>query len=324
MSKIRVGIVGYGNIGRGVEKAVKAAPDMELRGIFTRRDPKSLKTDDISVPVYTLDDAEKMTAEIDVMILCGSSSADLQEHGPRFAAHFNIVDSYDTHAKIPGYLASVNAAAKKKTAIISSGWDPGLFSMMRVISSAVLPGGEAYTFWGRGVSQGHSNAIRQIDGVKNAVQYTVPSDKAVAEVRSGSRPQLGTRDKHLRECYVVAQPGADKAAIEKNIKTMPDYFADYNTTVAFIEEDEFFAKHTEMPHGGNVLHSGNTGDNRHLIEFSLKLDSNPEFTGSIMVAYARAAHRMAGEGMFGAKTVLDVPLAYLSAAPREALIKEML
>ena len=324
MSKIRIGIVGYGNIGRGVEKAVAAAPDMELRAIFSRRDPKTLKPGDESVPVYLLDDAEKMTADIDAMILCGSSSADLQEHGPRFAALFNIVDSYDTHAKIPGYLAAVDAAAKKTTAIISSGWDPGLFSMMRVMSSAILPGGEVYTFWGRGVSQGHSNAIRQIDGVKNAAQYTVPVEKAVGEVRSGSRPKLGTRDKHLRECYVVAQPGADRAAIENSIKTMPDYFADYDTTVDFIEEDEFLAKHTDMPHGGNVLYSGSTGDNRHLIEFSLRLDSNPEFTGSIMAAYARAAYRMAAQGMFGAKTVLDVPLVYLSATPRDTLIKEML
>ena len=321
---IRVGIVGYGNIGKGVEKAVISAGDMELRGVFTRRDKENLKLRDELVPIYSLDDASKMTSEIDVMVLCGGSSTDLKEQGPHFAAMFNIVDSYDTHAKIPEYLASVNAAAKKTTAVISAGWDPGLFSILRVLSNSSLPDGEAYTFWGRGVSQGHSQAIRQVEGVKNGIQYSVPIEKAVEAVRSGMRPKLTTREKHLRECYVVAEPGADKSAIEHSIKTMPDYFADYDTSVTFIDEEEFAANHSKMPHGGNVLYSGRTGENKHLIEFSLKLESNPEFTGSIMAAYARAAYRMAGEGLFGAKTVLDIPMTYLSAVPRETLIKEML
>ena len=321
---IRVGIVGYGNVGMGVEKAVLSAGDMELKGVFTRRDKGKLKLRNELVPVYSFDEAVKMTGEIDVMVLCGGTSTDLKDQGPRFAALFNIVDSYDTHAKIPEYLASVDAAAKKTTAIISAGWDPGLFSILRVLSSASLPDGEAYTFWGRGVSQGHSQAIRQVEGVKYGIQYSVPVDKAVDAIRSGARPKLTTREKHHRECYVVAEPGADKSAIEHSIKTMPDYFADYDTSVTFIDEDEFKANHSKMPHGGNVIYSGSTGENKHLIEFSLKLESNPEFTGSIMAAYARAAYRMAGEGMFGAKTVLDIPMTYLSAVPREILIKEML
>lgn len=324
MSKIRVGIVGYGNIGKGVEKAVAASHDMELRGVFTRRDPESIGLRDKNVPAYTLDDADKMTGEIDVMILCGGSATDLKEHGPRFAALFNIVDSYDTHAKIPDYMAAVEKAALKTTAVISAGWDPGLFSIIRALSGAVLPDGVSYTFWGRGVSQGHSDAIRRIGGVKNAIQYTVPNENAVEAVRSGSRPELTTREKHTRECYVVADPDADKDDIERKIVTMPDYFADYDTTVTFIGEDEFAEKHSRMPHGGAALYSGNTGDHRHLIEFGLKLESNPEFTGSIMAAYARAACRMAGEGMYGAKTVLDIPLSYLSATPRAELIKQLL
>jgi len=321
---IRVGIVGYGNVGKGVEKAVASAGDMELWGVFTRRDPKTLKLRNESVPIYSLNDASNMIGEIDVMVLCGGTSTDLKEQGPHFAAMFNIVDSYDTHAKIPDYLASVDKAAKKTTAIISAGWDPGLFSLLRVLSNASLPDGEAYTFWGRGVSQGHSQAIRQVRGVKNGIQYSVPIEKAVEAVRSGERPILTTREKHLRECYVVAEPGADRSEIEHSIKSMPDYFADYDTTVTFIDEDEFTANHSSMPHGGNVIYSGNTGENKHLIEFSLKLESNPEFTGSIMASYARAAYRMAAEGMFGAKTVLDIPMTYLSAMPRETLIKEML
>ena len=324
MRIIRIGIVGYGNIGRGVEKAVIAAPDMELRAIFSRRNPNSPDVVDSSIPVIALDDAEKMTGEIDVMVLCGSTAKDLAEQGPRFAALYNTVDSYDTHAKIPDYLAAVDAAAKNTTAIISSGWDPGLFSMLRALSSAILPDGESYTFWGRGVSQGHSTVVRSIRGVKNAVQYSVPINDAVDAARRGERPVLTARQKHLRECYVVTEPGADKAAIENTIKTMPDYFADYNTTVTFIEEDEFKAHHSGMPHGGVVLHSGNTGENRHMIEFSLKMDSNPEFTGSIMTAYARAAFRMAADGLFGAKTVLDVPLFYLSEKDRSVLIRELL
>ena len=324
MGKIRIGIVGYGNIGRGVEKAVFASPDMKLCAVFSRRDPGLLDIADKSVPVIAPDDAGKMTGEIDVMILCGSTVNDLAEQGPRFAALFNTVDSYDTHAKIPDYLAAVNAAAKKTTAIISSGWDPGLFSIIRAMSGAVLPDGESCTFWGRGVSQGHSTAIRSIKGVKNAVQYSVPIEEAVNAVRRGERPILTARQKHLRECYVVAEPGADKAAIENTIKTMPDYFADYDTTVTFIEEIEFIKNHSRAPHGGMVLHSGRTGDNEHMIEFSLRLESNPEFTGSIMAAYARAAYRMAADGLFGAKTVLDIPLCYLSEKSRSTLIKELL
>ena len=324
MGKIRIGIAGYGNVGRGVEKAVMAAPDMELKAVFTRRDPKALQLVDSSALKVALDDAEKMKGEIDVMLLCGGSATDLPDQGPRFAAMFNIVDSFDTHANIPAYLAAVDAAAKHTTAVISSGWDPGLFSMMRVLSEATLPDGVSYTFWGKGVSQGHSDAVRRIAGVKNAVQYTIPIDDALQAVRSGKRPDLTTRQKHLRECFVVAEQGADKAVIEEKIKTMPNYFSDYDTTVNFIEEAEFAEKHSTMPHGGMVMRSGRTGENEHVVEFSLKLDSNPEFTGSIMVAYARAAFRMAGEGLYGAKTVLDIPLAYLSPMPRLDLIKEML
>ena len=324
MKAIRIGIVGYGNIGRGAEKAVVCAPDMELRGVFTRRDPSAVRLTHSAAPVFPVSEAANMTGEIDVMLLCGGSATDLVSQGPQFAALFNTVDSFDTHAKIPEYLAAVNAAAKNKTAIISSGWDPGLFSMMRATFEAVLPDGACYTFWGKGVSQGHSDAIRHIEGVKNAVQYTVPIDNAVDSVRSGAMPELNPRQKHLRECYVVAHPDADKAEIEANIKKMPNYFADYDTTVTFIDSDELLANHSKMPHGGMVLRSGATGENRHVIEFSLKLDSNPEFTGSIIAAYARAAFRMASEGMFGAKTVLDVPIAYLSEQDRETLVRELL
>ena len=322
MRKIRIGIVGYGNIGRGVEKAVLAAPDMELRAIFTRRDPATILT--AAAPVLTLDDAGTMYDEIDVMLMCGGSATDLVVQGPRFAALFNIVDSYDTHAKIPEYMAAIDEAAKYTTAIISAGWDPGLFSMMRVLSSSALPDGESYTFWGRGVSQGHSDAIRHVEGVRDAIQYTVPIDGAVDAVRSGTRPQLQARDKHLRECYVVAEDGSDKQVIAETIKAMPDYFAAYDTSVTFINEETLKSNHSGMPHGGFVIHSGATGDNGHVIEFSLKLDSNPEFTGSVMVSYARAAFRMAAEGLYGAKTVLDVPLAYLSCKDRDTLIKELL
>ena len=324
MSLIRVGIVGYGNIGRGVEKAVSAAPDMELCGVFTRRDTSSLHLADSSVPVYSVSDAESMTKEIDVMVLCGGSATDLSQQGPYFAALFNIVDSYDNHAHIPEYLALVDSAAVKTTSIISSGWDPGLFSMLRLLSGSVLPDGESYTFWGKGVSQGHSDAIRRIEGVKYAVQYTVPSESAVEAVRSGERPFLTSRQKHTRECYVVTEPDADRILIANTIIGMPDYFIDYDTIVNFIDDEQYFAGHSAMPHGGMVLHSGNTGDNSHTIEFSLKLDSNPEFTGSVMTAYARAAFRMSSEGNFGAKTVFDVPLSYLSVKDRSTLIKELL
>jgi len=324
MEKIRIGIVGYGNIGRGVKKAVLAAPDMELKAVFTRRDPSSLKLSESSLPVLSIDEAPNMTDEIDVMVLCGGSATDLPEQGPEFAALFNIVDSFDTHANIPSYLAEVDAATSNTTAIISTGWDPGLFSIMRALSTSMLPNGETYTFWGKGVSQGHSDAIRRVEGVVGGVQYTIPIDSALAAVRSGSMPQFTTREKHLRECFVVARPDADKAKIESDIKNMPNYFSDYDTTVHFISEEELIANHSKMPHGGLVLHSGTTGDNAHIMDFSLTLDSNPEFTGSVLAAYARAAYRLASEGQFGAKTVFDVPLSYISEKDRDTLIKELL
>ena len=321
---IRVGIVGYGNVGRGAEKAVLSAPDMELRAVFTRRDPKALELADASVPALPVGAAAGMTGEIDVMLLCGGSATDLWEQGPQFAAMFSTVDSFDTHARIPEYMAAVGAAAKNTTAIVSSGWDPGLFSLMRALSGAVLPDGSSYTFWGRGVSQGHSDALRRIPGVRDAIQYTVPIESAVDAVRSGALPQLQPRDKHLRECYVVAEPGTDKAAIEGIVKSMPNYFADYDTTVQFVEEGELAANHSKMPHGGMVVHSGKTGPNGQVMEFSVKLESNPEFTGSILAAYARAAYRLSREGAFGAKTVLEVPLSYLSQESISELIKKLL
>jgi len=324
--KLRVGIVGYGNVGRGAAKAVNAAPDMELKAVFTRRDPPAVEIIEThgSCSVLPVSSAESMTGDIDVMLLCGGSAADLPEQGPYFASMFNIVDSYDTHAKIPDYMAAVDAAAKNTTAVIASGWDPGLFSMVRVLSEAVLPDGMTYTFWGEGVSQGHSDAVRRIDGVQNAVQYTIPVESAVDAVRAGERPELTARQKIKRECFVVAEPGADKNKIEKTIKNMPHYFVDYNTTVNFIDDTELNAKHSNMPHGGMVLRSGNTGENSQAMEFSLKLESNPEFTGSIIAAYARAAYRLSREGHFGAKTVFDIPLWYLSEKDRLALIKENL
>ena len=324
MAKIRIGIVGYGNVGKGVEKAVIATGDMELKAVFSQRDVALLSLADKTVPVIPIAEAAKYKDKIDVMILCGGSANDLAEHGPRFAALFNTVDSYDVHAKIPEYIKSVDAAASTTTAIISAGWDPGLFSLIRVLSESVLPDGESYSFWGHGVSQGHSNAIRAIEGVEDAVQYTVPIEKAVDAARSGIRPQLSAREKHLRECYVVAKPNADKDKIEEIIKTMPDYFADYDTTVRFISNDEFNENHKKMPHGGLVVRSGATGSNEHVIEYSLKLDSNPEFTGSVLVACARAVFRMSKEGNYGAKTLLDVPVSYLSPSDRMTLISELM
>jgi len=324
MNKIRVGIVGYGNVGRGAEKVVHATPDMELVGVFTRRDPSSVKLSDSAVSVYTIDDAANMKDKIDVMLLCGGSATDLAVQGPQFAAMFNIVCSFDTHAKIPEYLAVIDGVASSTTAVISSGWDPGLFSMMRLLSGSILPDGETYTFWGRGVSQGHSDAIRRVAGVKNGIQYTIPIEKAVEQVRSGNRPAFVTRDKHLRECFVVAEENADMSEIESSIKAMPNYFADYETTVHFISEEELKANHGKMPHGGMVLHSGDTGENNHVIEFSLKLDSNPEFTASVMIACARACHRFYLDGSYGAKTVFDIPLAYFSPKDHATLIKELL
>lgn len=324
MDLIRIGIVGYGNVAKGVEKAVAASPDMELRAVFTRRDPSSLRLIEAATPVFSVSNAVDMTDKIDVMVLCGGSATDLKSQGPHFAALFNIVDSFDTHALIPEYMAAIDAVAIKTTAIISSGWDPGLFSLFRLLSNTVLPDGESYTFWGRGVSQGHSDALRHISGVKNAVQYTVPLDSAIESARSGDRPVFEARQKHKRDCYIVVYPDADKVLIEKEIKNMPYYFADYDTTIYFIDDEEFQIKHSEMPHGGMVLHSGNTGDNKHMMEFSLKLDSNPEFTGSILAAYARAAYRLSRAGVYGVKTVFDVPISYLSAIERSKIIKEFL
>jgi len=327
MHKIKIGIVGYGNVGKGAALAVEAASDMELKAIFTRRDPEKLRdTGEINsnVAVLSIESAEAKTCEIDVILLCGGSATDLPEQGPYFASLFNTVDSYDNHARIPEYLSSINAVAKKTTAIISTGWDPGLFSMMRLLFGASLPDGESYTFWGEGVSQGHSDAIRRIKGVKFAAQYTIPIENAVAAVRGGQKPVFTAREKHKRDCFVVCEPGADKAKIEDAIKTMPHYFADFDTKVAFIDEEEFAKKHNKMPHGGMVLRSGSTGDKSQVMEFSLKLESNPEFTGSLMVAYARAAYRMSKEGLYGAKTVFDVPISYLSPTDRDTLIKELL
>lgn len=325
MSKqIRVGIVGYGNLGRGVEMALAQNPDMELVGVFTRRDPATVPTE---AKAYAIGEAEKFTGEIDVMILCGGSATDLPEQGPQFARMFHTVDSFDTHAKIPEYFGQVDEQAKAggRVSVISTGWDPGLFSMNRLLAEAILPEGNEYTFWGKGVSQGHSDAIRRVKGVKNGVQYTIPSEKAVARVRGGENPELATREKHIRECYVVAEAGADLEAIRREIVTMPNYFADYDTTVHFISEDELKANHSAMPHGGMVLRSGKTGNNStQIIEFGLKLDSNPEFTASVLVAYARAAHKLASEGQTGAKTVFDIPLGYLSPKPAADLRRELL
>ena len=326
---IKIGILGYGNLGRGVEYAVDACEDMELAAVFTRRDPSALKIRRQDVPVVSVNDIEKWKDKIDVLILCGGSATDLPVQTPQYAKAFNVIDSFDTHARIPEHFAAVDAAAKSggKTAIISVGWDPGLFSLNRAYASAILPSGKDYTFWGRGVSQGHSDAVRRIEGVKNAKQYTVPVESALDAVRSGKNPSLSTREKHTRECFVVAEEGADKARIEKEIVTMPNYFADYDTTVHFIDEKEFNEKHGGLAHGGFVIRSGATGENgahKHVVEFSLKLDSNPEFTASVLVAYARAAHRMAAEGQKGAKTVLDVPPAYLSPKTGEELRASLL
>ncbi len=309
---IRLGILGYGNLGRGVEKAAAAAEDMTLAAVFTRRDPKTLKIAS-NAPVYSADDMAAHKDEIDVLILCGGSANDLPEQTPAAAKLFNVIDSFDTHARIPEHFANVDAAAKAagKTGIISIGWDPGLFSLMRLISNAVLPDGNDYTFWGRGVSQGHSDAARRVEGVKDARQYTVPVASAIEKVRSGEDPVLTTREKHTRECYVVAEAGADKDKIAETIKNMPNYYADYDTSVTFITEEEMQRDHSRLPHGGCVIRSGRTGENKHTIEFSLKLDSNPEFTSSVLVAYARAAYRMNKEGMTGCKTIFDVPPAYL-------------
>ena len=325
---IRIGILGYGNLGKGVELALQHCSDMELVGVFSRRDPASVQTATGAV-VYSMDDAETMQDQIDVMILCGGSATDLPVQTPHFASMYNVVDSFDTHALIPQHYAAVDAAAKTngKTAIISVGWDPGMFSLNRMLAQAILPQGDSYTFWGRGVSQGHSDAIRRIDGVKDARQYTIPVESALKAVRNGEAPQLTTRQKHLRECYVVAEAGADLARIEQEIVTMPNYFADYDTTVHFISEAELQAEHSGIPHGGFVIHSGKTGLNNehtHVIEYALKLDSNPEFTASVLVAYARAAYGMNQDNMIGCKTAFDVAPRYLTPMDDETLRREIL
>lgn len=321
---IKIGILGYGNLGRGVECAIKQNPDMELKAVFTRRDPATVKVLTEGVPVYAIEDAKKQKDEIDVMILCGGSATDLPVQTPEFVKMFNVVNSFDTHAKIPEHFAAVDEAAKAsgKIGMISIGWDPGMFSLNRLYANAILPNGKDYTFWGKGVSQGHSDAIRRIEGVKDAKQYTIPKEEALNAVRAGENPDLATREKHLRECFVVAEEGADKVQIEESIKTMPNYFADYDTIVHFISEEELKRDHSGIPHGGFVIRSGKTGwenENSHLIEYSLNLDSNPEFTSAVLVAYARAAYRMSKEGQSGCKTAFDVAPAYLAVQSPEEL-----
>ena len=326
---IRVGIFGYGNLGRGVESAVAQNPDMELSAVFTRRGPGAVTLRTPGVPVVRADEVADWQDKIDVMVICGGSATDLPEQTPALAALFNVVDSFDTHARIPEHFDRVNAAATAsgRIAMISVGWDPGMFSLNRLLGEAILPDGKAYTFWGKGVSQGHSDAIRRVEGVADGKQYTIPVEAALEAVRNGENPELTTRQKHQRECFVVAKEGADLARIEREIKEMPNYFADYDTTVHFITAEELARDHGGIPHGGFVIRSGKTGMNSehdHVIEYSLKLDSNPEFTSSVLVAYARAACRMNAEGMKGCKTVLDVPPAYLSPKTGAELRKELL
>ena len=326
---MRIGIMGYGNLGKGIECAIKQNPDMELVAVFSRRDPSTVKILTEGVKVYSVDDAVKMKDEIDVLILCGGSATDLPVQTPEYAKYFNVVDSFDTHAKIPQHFANVDAAAKENgnIAVISCGWDPGMFSLNRLYANCILPSGNDYTFWGKGVSQGHSDAIRRIEGVANAKQYTIPVDAALEKVRNGENPQLTTREKHIRECFVVAKEGADTARIEKEIKEMPNYFADYDTIVHFISEEELQRDHSGIPHGGFVIRSGKTGwneENSHIIEYSLKLDSNPEFTASVIVACARAAFRMKQEGMTGCKSIFDIAPAYMSPLSGEELREHML
>lgn len=326
---IRIGILGYGNLGRGVECAVMQNPDMELRAVFTRRKPEELSVWSKTAKVCSVSELESWKDELDVLILCGGSATDLPKQTPKYAQYFHVVDSFDTHARIPEHFAAVDEAAKKggKVAVISVGWDPGLFSLNRMYANAILPEGNDYTFWGRGVSQGHSDAVRRVPGVKDARQYTIPVESALEAVRAGKNPELSTREKHTRECFVVLEEGADPAKVEQEIKTMPNYFSDYDTTVHFISEEEMKRDHSSLPHGGFVLRSGVTGrekENHHLIEYTLKLDSNPEFTSSVLVAYTRAAYRMASEGMSGCKTVFDIAPAYLSAKSPEELRASML
>ena len=326
---IKIGILGYGNLGRGVECAVKQNDDMELVAVFTRRNPEDVKILTETATVCNVADVEDWKDKIDVMIICGGSATDLPKQTPVYAKMFNVIDSFDTHARIPEHCANVDAAAKEggHVGIISVGWDPGMFSLNRLYANAILPDGNDYTFWGKGVSQGHSDAIRRVEGVKDGKQYTIPVEAALKAVRNGENPELTTRQKHTRECFVVLEEGADAAKVEEEIKTMPNYFSDYDTTVHFISEEELKANHSGIPHGGFVLRSGKTGwdgENKHLIEYSLKLDSNPEFTSSVLIAYARAAYRLASEGQSGCKTVFDIAPAYLSAKSGEELRKHML
>ena len=325
MNKIRIGINGYGNLGKGVEKNISKYEDLELVAIFTRRDPDSIKPI-TNTSVVNIKDIENWKDKIDVMIMCGGSATDLPKQVPEIAKMFNTIDSFDTHAKIPEYFKTVNenAVNSNKTSIISIGWDPGMFSLLRLYDNCILPEGKTYTFWGKGVSQGHSDAIRRIDGVKNAIQYTIPIDEAINRVRNGENPELTTGEKHLRECFVVAEENADKTRIEKEIKTMPNYFDEYHTEVHFITEEELKLSHSKMPHGGFVIHSGKTGENNHIIEYSLKLDSNPEFTSSVLLTFARATYKMNKLGQYGAKTIFDIPPILLSNKTSEEIIKQLL
>ena len=329
MSKVRIGIIGYGNIGRGVEAAIKQNPDCEMAGVFTRRDPSTVKITTEGGKVYPVSELADHKADIDVCIVCGGSATDLPKQTPEIAKMFNVVDSFDTHARIPEHFANVDAAAKESghVGIISVGWDPGMFSLNRMYANAILPEGRDYTFWGKGVSQGHSDAIRRVEGVKDGKQYTIPVEAALEAVRNGENPELTTRQKHTRECFVVLEDGADAAKVEETIKNMPNYFSDYDTTVHFISEEELKANHSGIPHGGFVIRSGKTGwnqENSHVIEYSLKLDSNPEFTSCVIVAYARAAYRLYKEGQSGCKTVFDIAPAYLSAKDGAELRKNLL
>ena len=319
---IKIGILGYGNLGRGVEAAIKQSDDMVLTGVYTRRNPDSLKINTEGVAVRSVSELEPKRDDIDVLVICGGSATDLPEMTPKYAELYNVIDSFDTHANIPTHFSNVDNAAKKGSTvgIISCGWDPGMFSLNRLYSLSILPVGNAYTFWGKGVSQGHSDAIRRIEGVVDARQYTIPVEKALNSVRAGENPELTTREKHTRECFVVVEDGADKAKIENEIKTMPNYFADYDTTVHFISAEEMKRDHSGIPHGGSVIYSGQTGDgNNHVIEYSLNLASNPEFTGAVLIAYARAAYKLNSEGVCGAKTVFDIAPAYLCAESGEEI-----
>ena len=326
MEKIKIAICGYGNLGRGIESEIKKSKDMEFVGIFTRRNPNTLKIAS-DTPVISINEMDKWKDRVDVMIMCGGSATDLPEQVPMTAKFFNTVDSFDTHAKVPEYYEKVNESAlsSNKTSVISGGWDPGMFSVMRLYANSILPNGKTYTFWGKGVSQGHSDAIRRIDGVKDARQYTIPIEDAMNRVRAGENPELKTGEKHLRECFVVAEEGADINRIENEIKTMPNYFDEYKTTVHFITEEELKKNHSKMSHGGFVIHSGVTGKgNKHIIEYSLKLDSNPEFTASVLIALARATYRMNKNGWYGAKTIFDIPPAFLSEKTPDELRKRLL